>query len=78
MATTDIVTPARLAPSFGAFAIPARTGGFGGRLLGLLVAWDARYRDRRHIETLDRSALADCGIAADGAAGEARKPFWRP
>lgn len=77
MAITDIATPAGLAPTTGAPAIPARTGGVAGRLLARLAAWDARYRGRRHLEALDHDALADCGIAAADAAMEARKPFWR-
>lgn len=55
---------------------PAERSGRCG-ILALLLAWDARYRERRRLAALDDDGLADCGIAAGDAAAEARKPAWR-
>lgn len=52
---------------------PSFLAGVGVRLL----AWDARYRQRRRLETLSDAMLADIGRSRDEAAAEAGKPFWR-
>lgn len=66
-----------------AFA-PARTQGFAERLVAravaffdLLVEWQSRENQRRHLMTLDDRLLRDIGISRADAEREFVKPFWR-
>lgn len=47
------------------------------RLFDLLLAWQARADDRRHLAELDSRTLADIGLTRADALKEASKPFWR-
>jgi uncharacterized protein YjiS (DUF1127 family) len=42
-----------------------------------LVAWDARYRERRRIAELADETLRDAGLTRAFAVREAARPFWR-
>ena len=42
-----------------------------------LVAWDARYRERRRIAGLADETLRDAGMKRTDAVREAARPFWR-
>jgi uncharacterized protein YjiS (DUF1127 family) len=47
----------------------------------VLDAWRLRYRDRRELERLMRSAphlIEDIGLSREHADREVAKPFWRP
>ena len=43
----------------------------------LLLSWQERARQRRHLSSLDDRALKDIGLNRADAAGESIKPFWR-
>ena len=63
----------RLATPYGGrIALPAAAG-----LLARVIAWDARFRARRHLATLSPERRADLGLTAAEIAAETAKPFWR-
>ena len=43
----------------------------------LLLAWQERARQRRHLSGLGDQALKDIGLSRADVAGESSKPFWR-
>jgi uncharacterized protein YjiS (DUF1127 family) len=45
--------------------------------IAALLCWDARWRERRHLETLTDEALADVGRTRSEIEAEVAKPFWR-
>ena len=47
------------------------------RVYGVLVTWQSRVSDRRHLATLDPRLLKDMGLTRVDADREALKPFWR-
>ncbi len=47
------------------------------RAIDVLVLWQSRGRERRHLASLDGRAMADLGLDRADAAREAAKPFWR-
>lgn len=47
------------------------------RLFELLLTWQARANDRRHLTDMDSRILADIGLSRADALKEASKPFWR-
>lgn len=48
------------------------------RVAATLATWSARRRQRRRLAELPERLLRDVGLDRTAAAGEARKPFWRP
>jgi uncharacterized protein YjiS (DUF1127 family) len=48
-----------------------------GRALELLLTWQIRAFERRHLRELDDRLLADIGLSRADVEGESRKPFWR-
>lgn len=65
-------------PSSPAFAAYARRLRFGAAdLAGLLLLWQSRASERRHLESLDDRLLADQRLSRVDATREARKPCWR-
>jgi uncharacterized protein YjiS (DUF1127 family) len=42
----------------------------------LMLAWDARYRQRRRLAELPDERLADIGLSRRDAAAEAERPPW--
>jgi uncharacterized protein YjiS (DUF1127 family) len=48
-----------------------------GALIGMLLAWHERARQRRTLLTLDDCMLKDIGVSRTDAELEANKPFWR-
>jgi len=47
------------------------------RLFRMLLLWQARFSERRHLSDLPDYALRDVGLTRDEIEGEIRKPFWR-
>ncbi|MGR3503922.1 DUF1127 domain-containing protein [Pseudaestuariivita sp.] len=47
-----------------------------GTLLQRLFAFDALFRQRRALATLDRAALEDLGLTHADVAREAKRPVW--
>ena len=45
--------------------------------LNVLLAWQDRDRQRRHLAELDDRLLKDIGLTSGDVARETRKPFWR-
>jgi uncharacterized protein YjiS (DUF1127 family) len=43
----------------------------------MLLEWDRRLRQRRHLHELDDRALADLGLSRADIAREAEKRFWQ-
>lgn len=43
----------------------------------LLLSWQERATERRHLSGLDDRALKDIGLSRADVAGESTKPFWR-
>jgi uncharacterized protein YjiS (DUF1127 family) len=63
--------------SFG-LSRPRRTLRFSfSRLLDLLVTWQERARQRRHLASFDHRMLRDIGLSRVDVEQEIRKPFWR-
>ncbi len=46
-------------------------------LFRLLLVWQDRERQRRHLRELDDRMLKDIGLSRADVAHEADKPFWR-
>ena len=46
-------------------------------LLRLLMVWQDRERQRRHLRGLGDRMLKDMGLSRADVAHEAAKPFWR-
>ena len=44
---------------------------------GLLLQWQRRWQQRRHLAELDAHLLRDIGVTPRAALREAGKPFWR-
>lgn len=47
------------------------------RLIDLVQEWRERYRQRRHLASLDHHMLRDIGLSSADVEQEIRKPFWR-
>jgi uncharacterized protein YjiS (DUF1127 family) len=47
-----------------------------GALIGMLLQWHERARQRRTLLTLDDRMLKDIGVSRAEAVREANKPFW--
>jgi len=47
------------------------------RGVDLLLTWQERARQRRHLRSLDDHMLRDIGLSRADVEGEAGKPFWR-
>ncbi|NVJ91122.1 MAG: DUF1127 domain-containing protein [Methylocystaceae bacterium] len=47
------------------------------QLLKLLVTWQERSRQRRHMLSLSNETLKDVGLSRADIEGEAQKPFWQ-
>lgn len=45
--------------------------------LRLLLLWQGRASQRRHLAELDGRLLTDMGLTHEEARAEAAKPFWR-
>ena len=43
----------------------------------MVLAWQARANERRHLAEMDPRILADIGLNRADALHEASKPFWR-
>ncbi len=63
---------------------PVPTRGFAERLIAsavavfdLLIEWQARENQRRHLMALDDHLLRDAGISRADANREFGKPFWQ-
>ena len=46
-------------------------------LADMIVAWEVRYRSRKHLERLDDRLLKDIGLDNFAASQETQKPFWQ-
>ncbi len=46
-------------------------------ILGILLVWQERNQQRRHLAALDDRLLRDMGMSRADAAREAAIPFWR-
>ncbi len=46
-------------------------------ILGILLVWQERGQQRRHLAALDDRLLRDMGMSRADAAREAAIPFWR-
>lgn len=58
--------------------------GFGGtvrwvvtRAIGLILTWQQRARERRHLASMDDHGLKDIGLTKVDVLREADKPFWQ-
>lgn len=47
------------------------------RLLAVLVAWEARLRERDHLAHLDERLLRDVGLTRADVQRQTELPFWR-
>ena len=56
---------------------PQTQAGVGGRLVGLLLLWQARACERQALAALDDRMLKDIGLDRGQVMVEADKPFWR-
>jgi len=73
-----IIVPQNSLSSSPALATYARRLRFGAvDLAGVLLLWQSRASERRHLESLDDRLLADQRLSRVDAAREARKPCWR-
>lgn len=70
-----IVLPAKPRPRRQPRRIPA---GLLPRMLDVLLAWQERARERRHLLSLSDHALKDVGLTRADLEGEAARPFWQP
>ena len=60
--------------------LPYRVRGSRGVLsaiVGLMVTWEQRLKDRETLRVMTAQQLCDIGLDAGTAAREAEKPFWR-
>ncbi len=74
----EIIVPQNVLSSSPAPATYARRLRFGAAdLAGVLLLWQSRASERRHLESLDDRLLTDQRLSRADAAREARKPFWR-
>jgi len=48
-----------------------------GRLVGTLLVWQARSRERHALGSMDDHMLKDVGLNRADVSREADKPFWR-
>jgi uncharacterized protein YjiS (DUF1127 family) len=46
-------------------------------VVGTLLTWQRRHKDRMHLMSLDDRLLRDIGISPADVDHEASKPFWR-
>lgn len=46
-------------------------------LADMIVAWEVRYRSRKHLDRLDDRLLQDIGLSSYAATREVQKPFWQ-
>src|SRR5262249_42167935 len=46
-------------------------------MVGTLLVWQRRHRDRLHLMSMDDRLLRDIGISNADVDREASKPFWR-
>jgi len=46
------------------------------RALDLLLTWQERANERRHLQQLDERMLRDLGLSRADVTSEASKPFW--
>jgi|JI10StandDraft_1071094.scaffolds.fasta_scaffold285426_3 uncharacterized protein YjiS (DUF1127 family) len=58
--------------------------GFGGMVrwavahtIGLVLTWQQRARERRHLASMDEHGLKDIGLTRVDVLREADKPFWQ-
>jgi len=80
MSTISRTSGAPLAQRGGSFT--GRRGGSLARravlvLVGLLIVWQKRLRDRDTLSHMSDAQLSDIGIRREDALHEAEKPFWR-
>jgi uncharacterized protein YjiS (DUF1127 family) len=66
------IAPSTLCRSF-AFGLLRAVG----RAVHVLLTWDARWRERRHLADLSEEALADHGRTRPEIEAEVAKPFWK-
>ena len=64
-------------PSSRGRTILARLAQGAGALIDLVLLWQERARQRRHLASLDDRLLRDIGISRLDAINEIDKPFWR-
>ena len=75
MQDTTLVHGDRASPTpIGVFARLCRGAS---ALFRLLLVWQDRERQRRHLRGLDDRLLKDMGLSRADVAHEAAKPFWR-
>ena len=58
--------------------LPRRPGGWMLRLFNVLLEWQDRAVQRRHLASLDDRMLKDIGLDRADVIRETYKPFWRP
>lgn len=46
-------------------------------MVGMILVWQGRHRNRLHLDHLDPRLLKDIGLDQEAASAEAAKPFWR-
>ena len=46
-------------------------------IVGLMVTWEQRLKDRETLRVMSAQQLRDIGLDVGTAAREAEKPFWR-
>ena len=61
----------RIAPNHGS------AGSLFAAAIQLLLNWQERASQRRHLDSLGDRALKDIGLSRADVAGESAKPFWR-
>ena len=47
-------------------------------VIGGLITWQRRHKDRMHLMALDDRLLHDIGISLADVEHEVSKPFWKP
>ncbi len=75
MQDTTLVHGGRAAPTPIGVIVRLRRGA--AALFRLLLVWQDRERQRRHLRGLDQRLLKDMGLSRADVAHEAAKPFWR-